>query len=210
MKTLKLIFVMLLAAVLPAGNVLAGETMSAYESVVQSTDVLLGRLVEVQPLYETDPARFFSEVESALTPYVDFDGFAKGVMAKYYREATEAQREAFRDSFREALIKTYATALLEFDNQEVKVLEPSSAENRPDRATITLEIYARSGTVYPVLYQLGLEDNRWLLRNVIINGINIGLQFRSQFNAYMQKHRGNIDKVIENWTVDVASEPEST
>jgi len=46
------------------------------------------------------------------------------------------------------------------------------------------------------------NEKRWLLRNVIINGINIGLQFRSQFNAYMQKYRGDIDLVIENWSLD--------
>lgn len=182
-----------------------GAAPTAFESVKQSTDVLLERLVEVQPLYEENPDQFFAEVQDALNPYIDFEGFAKRVMAKHYRGATDAQRTAFQGRFRDGLIRTYATALLEFDNQRVEVLEPTTPESRPDRATIVLEVHAKSGTVYPVHYQLGLEDNRWLLRNVIINGINIGLQFRSQFNAYMQKYRGNIDEVIANWSVDVES-----
>lgn len=180
------------------------KAQTAYESVSESTDLLLKRLVEVQPLHEEDPEAFFSAVQDALNPYIDFEGFAKRVMAKHYRSASEAQREAFVARFQDALVRTYATALLEFDNQKVVVVEPTTPQKREDRATILIEVYSGSGTVYPVHYQLGLEeDGRWMLRNVIINGINIGLQFRSQFNAYMQKYKKDIDLVIENWEVEV-------
>lgn len=185
------------------------EELSAYESVKQSTEVLLKRLVEVQPVYESDPETFFREVEGALEPHIDFESFAKGVMAKHYRKATPEQKALFKEQFKTALIRTYAKALVEFDNQKVEVLEPDTPQKRPDRASILLEVHAKSGTTYPVHYQLGLQDGSWLLRNVIINGINMGLQFRSQFNGYMQKHRGDVDKVIENWTVDVESNQNS-
>lgn len=181
------------------------QAQTAYESVNESTDLLLTRLVEVKPLYEDDPDAFFSAVQDALDPYIDFEGFAKRVMAKHYRSASESQRAAFVERFQDALIRTYATALLEFDNQKVVVVEPTTPQSKEDRATILIEIYAGSGAVYPVHYQLGLEeDGRWMLRNVIINGINIGLQFRSQFNAYMQKYKKDIDLVIQNWEVEVS------
>lgn len=190
---------------------------SAYDSVRESTDNLLERLIKVQPFYDSEPDRFFDEVNAALGPYIDFEGFAKRVMAKHYRKASVEQRRIFVDKFRHSLIKTYATALIEFDNEKVVVLKPSAPQKKPDRATIKIEIHAKSGTIFTVHYQLDLVDsperdlvnspertnqNRWLLRNVIINGINIGLQFRSQFNAYMQKYHGDIDLVIENWSLD--------
>lgn len=178
---------------------------TAYESVRESTVVLLEKLNEVQPLYEENPEAFFSAVQIALDPYIDFEGFSKRVMAKHYRKATPEQKSAFTVKFRDSLVRTYATALLEFDNQKVVVLDPQLPQKTPEKATIELEVYAQSGVIYPIRYQLGLEENSWLLQNVIINGINIGLQFRSQFNAYMQKYKGDIDSVIENWAVDVES-----
>ena len=174
---------------------------TAYESVVESTDVLLAKLTEVKPIYEEDPQRFYREVQLALDPYVDFEGFAKRVMAKHYRKANDSQRERFVLEFKQSLIDTYATALLEFDNQKVVVLPPTSADDG-ETAVILVEVHAKSGAVYPVHYQLELINDRWLLRNVIINGINMGLQFRSQFNAYMQKYRQDLDLVIANWSVD--------
>ena len=183
----------------------ASAVPTAYESVRESTDVLLEKLNEVQPLYEENPEAFFSAVQIALDPYIDFEGFSKRVMAKHYRKATPEQKSAFTVKFRDSLVRTYATALLEFDNQKVVVLDPQLPQKTPEKATIELEVYAQSGVIYPIRYQLGLEENSWLLQNVIINGINIGLQFRSQFNAYMQKYKGDIDSVIENWAVDVES-----
>lgn len=198
-----LIIAMLLSFSLPGWGA-SNVPETAYESVQESTDLLLARLVEVQPIYESDPDNFFAEVQNALEPYVDFVGFAKGVMAKHYRAASPEQQMAFVERFKESLIGTYVSALVEFDNERVIVLEPKVAQKKENRAVTMLEVYAKSGAIYPVQYQLERsDDGRWMLRNVIINGINIGLQFRSQFNAYMQKYNRDVDKVIENWSVDV-------
>ena len=180
---------------------------SAWASVQASTERLLARLVEVQPLYKEEPERFYAAIQVALDPYIDFVSFSQGVMARHHAGATAAQREAFLQRFRDGLIRTYATALLEFDNQKVEVVRPDKPQKKPDRATILLRIHSSSGKIYPVYYNLALKEGRWLLRNVVIDGINLGLQFRSQFNAYMQKYKGDLDAVIENW--DVAADDEA-
>ncbi|MGI9323018.1 MAG: MlaC/ttg2D family ABC transporter substrate-binding protein, partial [Pseudomonadales bacterium] len=128
---------------------------------------------------------------------------SRGVMAKHYRKATKQQRHTFQQSFRLALVKTYARSLVEFDNERVVVLPPKRSDLKADKATIKLEIHSKTGNIFPVQYQLVRRDGKWLLRNLIVGGINIGLQFRSQFGAFMQRYRNDIDKVIANWSVDV-------
>lgn len=174
------------------------------DAVRDATDQLLAKLVEVKPLFTEDPDKFFSEVETSLSPFIDFDGFARGVMAKYYRRATEAQQSAFAVKFQAELVRTYANALVEFDNQKVEI-KPLATPPSDGRATVELDIYGKDGAVYPVVYTLALVDGRWKLRNVVVEGINLGLQFRSQFANYMQKYGNDIDKVIENWDVDVSA-----
>ena len=173
------------------------------QAVEDTTDVLLAKLLEVKPLYESDPDKFFEEVDSALGPFIDFEAFSRGVMAKYYRRAKEEQKARFEQTFRLGLVKTYAKALVEFDNQRVDVLESDGARDKKDRASINLVIHSQGGAQYTVNYSLGLVGDVWMLRNVTIEGINVGLQFRSQFAAYMQKYRNDIDQVIDNWDVDV-------
>ncbi len=180
----------------------AADAPDPKASVQAATDQLLGKLVEVKPLYQENPEQFFAAIDEALAPFIDFEGFSKGVMAKYYRRATPEQKARFSETFRTALINTYAKALVEFDNQKIVVLDPEFDPKRKGRASIGLEIHGANNVVYPVEYTLSLKDNRWLLRNVSIEGINIGLQFRSQFASFMSQYKNNIDAVIDNWTVD--------
>lgn len=206
MKHLKAMLVnrltVLLLGVLLSQPLLA-ETPDPKQSVQAATDILLSKLIEVKPLYQEDQKKFFAEIDAALGPFIDFDGFSRGVMAKYYRRATDEQKERFIETFRTGLIETYAKALVEFDNEKIVVLEPTLDADRPDRASISLEVHTEDNKIYPIEYSLILVDDKWLLRNVVIEGINLGLQFRSQFGAYMQKYRNDIDEVILNWSVDV-------
>ena len=124
-------------------------------------------------------------------------------MAKYYRRASDEQKARFEEVFRRGLVRTYAKALVEFDNQRVDITDSTSPEREADRASVDLQITGQQGTIYLVNYNLVLLDNQWMLRNVTIEGINIGLQFRSQFAAYMDQYGNDIDTVIANWSVDV-------
>lgn len=194
------VWFLVLVMLLP-GFAAAQDVPDPYKAVQDATDQLIAKLKDVQPLYKTDKQKFFSEIKHSLAPFIDFDGFARGVMAKYYRRATPAQREKFAEKFQQELIETYANALVQFDNQKVEVEHPDQPPE-DGRATIELKIYGNDGQVYPVSYTLAYVDNAWKLRNVVVNGINIGLQFRSQFANYMQKYHDDIDAVIENWNVE--------
>ena len=201
-RCMKWLLLLALAAPLPA------LAESAYDAVQESTDTLLKKLTEVEPLFEQDQERFYAEVDAALTPYIDFEGFAKGVMGKHYRSASAAQRTTFQQTFKELLTRTYAKALVGFDNERVQVLPPDGDDDTAsasdgDKAVVKLEVHGSSGDIYPVQYRLVRRDGRWMLRNLIVNGINIGFQFRSQFNVSMERHKKDMDSVIANWSVDV-------
>lgn len=189
-------------ALFAATGVQAEDAPDPVESVESATKELLNKLDEVRPLYDSDKDKFFSEIEGALGPFIDFEGFARGVMAKYYRLASDEQKAEFAQTFQNQLIRTYSSALVEFENEKIEVL-PLESPPENGRATARLEIHAEDGTVYPVTYTLALVDGKWKLRNIIVEGINIGLQFRSQFSNYMQQYRNNIDAVIENWDVEI-------
>ncbi len=175
---------------------------SPFESVQASTEQLLEKLAEVQPIYKSDKDKFFQEVDSSLAPFIDFKGFSRGVMAKYYRRASDQQKARFAEVFRNSLIKTYAKVLVDFDNPQVTVKQNNKPQKDPRKARVSLEVHGKDGSVYPVEYSLVLVNEQWKLRNLVIDGINIGLQFRSQFTAYMQQYKNDIDKVIDNWSVD--------
>ena len=183
-------------------NAVNAQVTDPFDAVKKANDVLLSQLNESLGLHKTDPAAFYKAVDESLGPFVDFAGFSRGVMAKYYKRATKQQQQEFVAVFRKGLIETYSNALVGFDNQQVKVMQPATPQKKPERPIITIEITGQDGSVYRVDYNLILLDGQWKLRNVIINGINIGLQFRSQFQASMSRNNNNLDEVIAGWSVD--------
>lgn len=73
-----------------------------------------------------------------------------------------------------------------------------------------MQVKGSSGSIYPVSYTLEKINGEWKVRNVIINGINIGKLFRDQFQDSMQRNGNDLDKVINNWAGEVAKAKETT
>ncbi|MEO4045763.1 ABC transporter substrate-binding protein [Pseudomonas sp. CAU 1711] len=192
-----------LLAVLACLPLLAAATPSAHEVVKGTTDQLLGDLKSNKAAYLQNPQSFYDSLERILGPVVDSEGISRSIMTvKYSRGASAEQMKRFEDSFKRSLMQFYGNALLEYDNQDIRVL-PAKAEGS-DRASVGMEVRDSKGTVYPVSYTMVQLDGQWKLRNVIINGINIGKLFRDQFADSMQRNGNDLDRTIDGWAEVVA------
>jgi phospholipid transport system substrate-binding protein len=117
--------------------------------------------------------------------------------------------QRFQENFKRSLMQFYGNALLEYNNQDIRVL-PVNGQQDPQRTSVNMEIKDGNGTVYPLSYTMVSQDGTWKMRNVIINGINVGKLFRDQFSQAMQDNRNDLDKVIDNWTETVAKARQGT
>lgn len=191
---LLLAFIGLQSAVMP---VQAGEWQEASVVVVDSTEAMLAVLLKnkQQTVAEVTPA-----IDQLLTPVVDYRTIAKGVMAKYYRRAKPQQFEAFVSVFHESLIKTYAKAVVTFEIDSFKLQENPGVDTRELREKIWVKVYA-SNSVYDIHYTMSAKSGQWMVTNVVLDGVNLGLAFRNQFASSMSKHGNDMDAVIANWNL---------
>ena len=200
LKTLRTTFFILLAA-LP---VFAVAAPTAHEVVQQTTSTLLDDLKANKEQYRNDPSAFYSALNNILGPVVDVEGISRGVMTvRYSRQASPEQMQRFQENFKRSLMQFYGNALLEYNNQDIRVL-PASGKQDPKRTAVNMEIKDGKGTIYPLSYTMVSQEGSWKLRNVVINGINVGKLFRDQFSQSMQNNGNDLDKVIDNWTETVA------
>jgi phospholipid transport system substrate-binding protein len=122
---------------------------------------------------------------------------------RYSRRASAEQLQRFEEEFKRSLMQFYGNALLEYDNQDIRVLPVANAQDA-QRSTVNMEIRDARGTVYPLSYTMVRLDEQWKLRNMVINGINVGKLFRDQFAQSMQSNRNDLDKTIAGWAELVA------
>lgn len=140
-------------------------------------------------------------VEAEIGDVVDFKRIARRVMAKYFRQATKEQKYAFLAVFKSSLLNTYAKGLWEFNDYKVNLLPLNIANQSLKNTQVEFEVVTSSGQVFPVNQSLyySKKHSRWLVQNVIINGINMGLLFREQFARLAAQNNGEIDLAIANW-----------
>ena len=181
------------------------------QQVVQDTSKRVMDVLDTnRELYKKDSEAFLEGLSEVLDPVIDYEGIARSVMTvRFSRDASPEQIQRFIDTFKRSMVQFYGNALLEFDSGEISVLPPRNRDQqREDRATVNMEIKTANGTVYPATYTMVNKDGQWMVRNVIVEGINIGLLFRDQFAQAMQAHNNDLNKVIDNWGGVVAESRE--
>lgn len=191
------IFIALKSIQLSASDLLAHEYASkVHEDIIEIIQTKNDLFVE-------DPDKFTQEISDAFSPIVDFSRISKNVMGKYYKEASIEQRNAFSKAFETSLLDTYSGTLVEFKDEKILVIPPKTPPKYQDRAKVKIEIITSSQS-YPGTYSMYLdEEGKWKIINIVVNGINLGKTFRSQFYSLMQKNEEDIDSVIVQWIASV-------
>lgn len=192
-----------LLVLLAAFPLFALAAQSPHDVVQSTTTELLSDLKANKEQYKANPNAFYDALNGILGPVVDAEGISKSIMTvKYSRKATPAQMQRFQDNFKRSLFQFYGNALLEYNNQGITV-DPAKADDGK-RASVGMKVTGNNGAVYPVQYTLENLGGEWKVRNVIVNGINIGKLFRDQFADAMQRNGNDLDKTIDGWAGEVA------
>ena len=198
-----------LLVLLAALPLMANAAGSAHDLVQDTTNKMLADLTANKEKYKQDPSQFYNALNTIVGPVVDAEGISRSIMTvKYSRKATPAQMQTFQENFKKGLFQFYGNALLEYNNQGI-VVDPAREESG-DRAEVGMKVSGSNGAIYPVSYTLTKINGEWKLRNVVINGINIGKLFRDQFADAMQRNGNNLDKTINGWAGEVAKAKEET
>ena len=198
-----------LLVLLAALPLMANAAGSAHDLVKGTTDKMLADLTAKKEQYKQDPSKFYDALNTIVGPVVDAEGISRSIMTvKYSRKATPDQMKRFQDNFKKGLFQFYGNALLEYNNQGITV-DPAKDES-DDRTSVGMTVKGNNGAIYPVQYTLEKINGEWKLRNVIINGINIGKLFRDQFADAMQRNGNDLDKTINGWAGEVAKAKEET
>lgn len=198
--------VLALSAPAPA---LAAPEANPQVVVQTAVDSLVARLVKDRKALQKNPAALNQLVDQNITPFVDIPGIARGVMGQYFRQATPAQRERFTSLFKQSMVRTYANGMVAYDDEKI-IVKPYRPGEDVNRASVDVEVSLDSGSVVPVTFQMIRDaQGNWRARNLIVNGLNLGLTFRKRFADVVEQSGGNLDKAIASWSpgpVDVVKD----
>lgn len=198
---------------LALGVVAQGGNQAAHEVVNETTQDVMAAVAEAGSYVDKDPERYYQQVQAILDPVIDFRGFARSVMGPYasserYRSLDAAgqallreQLDRFTEVMRLGLVRTYSKGLLAYGDSRIEVMAVADQDAAANKASVKQLVYSGQPEPYVLIYQMGkASSGDWKLRNIVIEGVNLGEIYRSQFEASARKHNGDLNAVIDNWT----------
>jgi len=164
--------------------VLAGPARAevAPEELVRSTaDVILAEIKANRDLYAKDHARLYQMADEKVLPHFDFRRMSQWVLGRFWRDASQAQRTAFVAAFRDLLVRTYSTALLNYKDQEIVYL-PAPRRAGEDDVLVKTEVKQSGQPNIPIYYSFYKNrDGAWKVYDVTIEGVSLVTNYRSVY-----------------------------
>ena len=184
--------------------------LSSEENPYNFIDVNAQKMVivlkENKSLFIEDRELYEQKIKEIFEPMIDFRRVAATVMGKkYYLASSKDQRSEFVDIFKDSLLDTYAETLAQWENQTITTIFPINMQDQSyELKNIEVQQTLNTGSSkYPISYKLRKnKDNTWSIVNIIVNGVNLGLTFRNQFQALASKNNGDIEATLKGWVSD--------
>ena len=190
-------------------NLLANEFIDdqnlrdPYNFIDSNAQKMVFVLTKNSELFETDRETYEQKIKDIFEPMIDFRRVAASVMGKkYYLLATKEQRAQFVEIFKDSLLDTYAETLAQWGDSTISTQFQDDFSYK-ELKTVEVKQTLDTGTSkYPISYKLRKDKEGWKIINIIINGVNLGLTFRNQFQALAISNNEKIESTIDNWVSD--------
>jgi len=151
------------------------------EMVKSVASQTIERIKKDREKIKADPLYINTLVDELILPHFDFERMSRWVLGKYWRRATPDQQQHFIKEFKNLLIRTYASSLLEYVDQKINYLP--FRDNPGDKdVTVRSEIAQPGGFPIPITYKLYKLNDNWMVYDVLIDDVSLVANYRSSFS----------------------------
>jgi len=185
----------LIEAPVPAAAAPAAQAASEQPSQVieDAANGLLKALSADRQAYQNNPSKVSGLVDQYILPHVDTRFAAQLVLGRYWRTATQQQRERFINAFYHSMLNNYGAAIVNFTSNTLKVY-PSRVSPGDQNATVRTEMARSSGPPVSVNYYMHMTPEGWKAWDVVIDGVSYIMSYRQDFQPQIAQQ--GLDAVI--------------
>lgn len=184
---------LLFLLVLPQANsAVASDPMTQMRSTVEEIMAILNDENLKQP--EAWPHKK-TLIRSVVDQRFDFEEMSKRALAKNWKKRTDEEKEYFVSLFSKLLQNTYIDRVENYSD-EVVVFQKQIIKGRK---AVVYTIISSTTQEIPVVYKLLQLGDDWFVYDLIIEGVSLIRNYRSQFTKIVsrEKYAGLIKRVEE-------------
>jgi len=114
----------------------------------------------------------------------DFAETAKRSLGRHWAARTPAERDEFVQLFSDLLERSYISKVELYGGEKIQYVSDSIDEG--DQAKVQTKLMTKQGGEIPIEYRMHKKGERWLVYDVIIEGVSLVSNYRTQFNKIIQ------------------------
>jgi phospholipid transport system substrate-binding protein len=113
----------------------------------------------------------------------DFGETARRSLARHWQGRTPAERDEFVQLFSDLLERSYISKVELYGGEKIQYLGDAV---EGEQAKVQTKLLTKSGSEIPIEYRMHRKGDRWLVYDVIIEGVSLVANYRTQFNKIIQ------------------------
>ena len=185
--------ILLLSFVLNIPFALA-EAVGPVDIIKSITDEVLNRVESDKDQLKDNPGEMYDLVSDLVFPNFDFAVMSRFVLGSFWDQADVKQKGEFIDQFRKLLVRTYASALLEFSNQTIEY--PIDRNVVKEKTAKIVQVVITQGEPITVIYRLHNNKDKWLAFDVSVSGVSLVKTYRGSFKSIIETE--GLDQLINS------------
>jgi phospholipid transport system substrate-binding protein len=134
----------------------------------------------------------------------DFEEMSKRAMARHWAPLKPEQKKRFTELFSDLLENSYVSKIESYGGEKIAYL-PEQVDG--DITIVKSKLVTQKGTEIPIDYRLQKDGDRFEVYDVVIEGVSLVANYRSQFNKIItQSSFDELVKKMEQKQLEVAAE----
>jgi phospholipid transport system substrate-binding protein len=163
-------------------QVQAGEPQ---EKVRETVDAVLAVLQDKSLQGEENTGKRRAKMRQAVFQRFGFEEMAQRALGQYWPKRTPAEKKEFVTLFGDLLERSYITKIESYTGEQQVLYTKESIDK--DYASVRTEIVVKRDANVEVVYQLLRRDGSWQVYDVVIEGVSLVNNYRTQFNNIISR-----------------------
>lgn len=118
-------------------------------------------------------------LKKAISTIFDYPEMAKRSLGKHWNSRSAAEKKQFAELFATLLENSYAGKIESYNNEKIVYIKEIVEE---EYAEIKSKVVTAARDEFTLDYRLFKRDGKWMVYDVVIEGVSLVSNYRSQFN----------------------------
>ena len=174
---------LLLALVLSAGTTSPAAAGVPSDQLRSQIDRVLKTLDDPELKKEGKGRDRRAAVRKIANDIFDFGETARRSLGRHWQPRTPPERDEFVQLFADLLERSYISKVELYGGEKIQYLGDTI---EGEQARVQTKLVTKGGSDIPIEYRMHRKGDRWLVYDVIIEGVSLIANYRTQFNKIIQ------------------------